>query len=39
LRRSDFDELAAKGAAASSMKANPIQLTMEELREILEMAL
>jgi len=35
----DFDELVAKSAAASSMKANPIQLTSQELGLILRKAL
>ncbi len=35
----DFDELCARAAEASSMKANPIQLTTSELREILSNAL
>jgi alcohol dehydrogenase class IV len=35
----DLDLLVEKGAAASSMKANPIVLVREELREILEMAM
>jgi alcohol dehydrogenase class IV len=34
----DLPELVEKSAAASSMKANPIQLTKEELLEILEAA-
>jgi alcohol dehydrogenase class IV len=34
-----FDELADKAGKASSMKANPIRLTREELVEILEKAL
>lgn len=33
-----FPELAAKAASASSMKGNPIQLSMENLMEILEKA-
>jgi len=36
--RDDFDDLAVKGANASSMKGNPIELTHDELREILEAA-
>ena len=35
----DLDALVEKSAAASSMKANPINLVREELREILEIAL
>jgi alcohol dehydrogenase class IV len=35
---SDFSDLAARAAQASSMKANPIQLTPEELTEILSRA-
>jgi alcohol dehydrogenase class IV len=35
---SDFPALAARAAQASSMKANPIQLTQEELTEILSRA-
>ena len=34
-----FDALAAKAAAASSMRANPIQLTADEMRQILIRAL
>jgi alcohol dehydrogenase class IV len=34
----DLPDLVEKSAAASSMKANPIQVTREELREILESA-
>jgi alcohol dehydrogenase class IV len=37
--RADFPVLAQKAAAASSMKANPIMLTPEELGEILAQAL
>ena len=37
--RADFPTLAQKAAAASSMKANPMVLTPEELGEILERAL
>ena len=33
------DELVAKAAQASSMKANPIQLTPQELATVLEAAL
>jgi alcohol dehydrogenase class IV len=39
VREDDLEHLAEKSAAASSMKANPIQLTQEELREILLSAL
>ncbi|HXU75708.1 MAG TPA: iron-containing alcohol dehydrogenase [Methylomirabilota bacterium] len=39
IKRSHFDELAGKAAQASSMKANPIVLTGEELLEILELSL
>jgi len=39
ITRADFPALAQKAAAASSMKANPIVLTAEELGEILERAL
>jgi alcohol dehydrogenase class IV len=35
----DFAELAAKAANASSLKANPVKLTAEELTEILRAAL
>lgn len=35
LRRADFPALVAKAAQASSMKANPIALTQEELTQIL----
>jgi alcohol dehydrogenase class IV len=35
----DFPALIEKGAVASSMQANPIKLTMDELREILALAL
>jgi alcohol dehydrogenase class IV len=35
----DTDELVAKAAQASSMKANPIQLTPAELASVLEAAL
>ncbi len=35
----DLDVLVEKSAPASSMKANPLTLTREEMREILEMAL
>lgn len=36
--RDDFDSLADKAASASSMKGNPIELTKDELLEILEAA-
>ena len=39
VQREHFPELVAKAANASSMKANPIVLTPEELTEILESAL
>lgn len=39
VRQSDLPALAEKGAAASSMTANPLTLTQEELLRILEMAL
>jgi alcohol dehydrogenase class IV len=39
VRPADVDILVEKGSAASSMKANPIVLTREELRQILESAL
>jgi alcohol dehydrogenase class IV len=39
IRREHFADLVAKAANASSMKANPIVLTPEELTEILEQAL
>jgi len=39
IRREHFPDLVAKAANASSMKANPIVLTPEELTEILESAL
>jgi alcohol dehydrogenase class IV len=35
----DIPELVEKGARASSMKANPIELERNELTEILEQAL
>jgi alcohol dehydrogenase class IV len=35
----DLDVLVEKSAPASSMKANPLALTQEEMREILELAL
>ncbi|MEI7731961.1 MAG: iron-containing alcohol dehydrogenase [Verrucomicrobiota bacterium] len=38
IRREDFPGLVAKAAKASSMKANPIALTVEELTGILEQA-
>ena len=34
----DYDSLIEKSAAASSMKANPLTLTKDELREILELS-
>ncbi len=36
---SDFDEIAKKSAASSSMKGNPIALTQDELKAILRAAL
>ena len=39
IQREHFAGLVAKAANASSMKANPIALTAEELTEILEQAL
>ncbi len=39
VKEKDLPVLVEKGAVASSMKANPIALSSEELREILEMAL
>jgi alcohol dehydrogenase class IV len=39
IKREHFLELIEKAANASSMKANPIVLTPEELTEILELAL
>jgi alcohol dehydrogenase class IV len=39
ISQSDFSSIAEKAAAASSMKANPIVLTQDELRAILEAAL
>ena len=39
IQREHFPDLVAKAANASSMKANPIVLTPEELTEILEQAL
>ena len=39
IQRGHFPGLVAKAANASSMKANPIVLTPEELAEILEQAL
>jgi alcohol dehydrogenase class IV len=38
VRREDFPAIIAKAAASNSMKANPIELTNDELREILERA-
>jgi alcohol dehydrogenase class IV len=35
----DIGELVAKAAKASSMKANPIELTAQELKQVLEQAL
>jgi alcohol dehydrogenase class IV len=39
VQEKDFDSLASKAARASSMKGNPIELTKQELREILTNAL
>jgi len=39
ITESDIPELVEKGRQASSMQANPIRLTDEELRKILQMAL
>jgi alcohol dehydrogenase class IV len=39
IRREYFPDLVARAANASSMKANPIALTPEEMTEILEQAL
>jgi alcohol dehydrogenase class IV len=39
IRTEHIPDLVAKAANASSMKANPIQLTPQELAEILTMAL
>ena len=39
IRESDISSICEKAAVASSMKANPITLTKEELREILQRAL
>jgi len=39
LQTADLDEIARKAAAASSMKANPVSLTHDELVEILREAL
>jgi len=39
IQREHFPDLVTKAANASSMKANPIALTPEELTEILEQAL
>lgn len=36
--REDFDDMANKAASASSMKGNPVELTKDELLEILEAA-
>jgi alcohol dehydrogenase class IV len=38
LSEADFPELIDKAAASSSMQGNPLQLTREELQEILELA-
>ncbi len=39
VKREDFPVLIEKAAASNSMKGNPVQLTGDELREILERAL
>ena len=39
LRAEDVSELCQKAAQASSMKANPLPLTADELREILSSAI
>lgn len=39
LRRNDFPGIVQKSAKASSMKGNPVQLTQEEMSEILELSL
>lgn len=39
MKKTDFHEIIEKSMAASSMKGNPIQLTYEELEEILTRAL
>jgi alcohol dehydrogenase class IV len=39
LARADFDDLITKAAAASSMKGNPVALTPNEMRTILERAI
>jgi alcohol dehydrogenase class IV len=39
IAETDFAALASKAAQASSMKANPVELTEDELREILEKSL
>jgi alcohol dehydrogenase class IV len=39
LAEADMAEIMEKGSKASSMKANPIALTTEEQKEILERAL
>lgn len=38
-RAEDFDEIVAKSAVSSSMKGNPIALTPEEMKRVLEAAL
>jgi len=38
VKPADIDELAAKAARSSSMKANPVALTAHELRQVLEQA-
>jgi alcohol dehydrogenase class IV len=38
VKREDFDQLAVKAANASSMKGNPVELTHDELIEILDLA-
>ena len=39
MRREDLPSVVEKSSAASSMRGNPIELTPDELREILERAL
>ena len=39
LREEDFDEIVAKSSVSSSMKGNPIALTADELKAILQAAL
>jgi alcohol dehydrogenase class IV len=39
IEKKDFTDIVAKSRKASSMKGNPIELTKEELLEILQKAL